>query len=394
MSARQLTVVHFTSSADRGGAEEHLVNLVRGLDKRQFAPIVVCQPSLAEELKVELGDSAGLIPTPLFGPRDFRAVPRLVRLFRRLKVDIVHSHLFCSSLLASPAARFAGARAVIETPHLSEGWRRGWKAHFLPDRLAARAVDAFIAVSEANARYLIDQKRLPPEKVHVILNGIEPARFAGGDGRLLRDSLGIPAAAPVVVSVARLEPQKGHHVLLEAIARLRQEIPAIRLILVGEGTLRNPLEQQVHSLSLEDSVQFVGWQSSVAEWLALADVVALASFYEGLPLAALEALAARRPVVATAVDGTPEVIRDGETGLTVPPGNSEALAGAIGKLLRNRSLAERLARAGRQLIESGFSHSNQVRQTEQLYLDIWEGCRSPHRRREAITQNPSEVPSP
>lgn len=389
MNGRPLSVLHFTVASERGGAEEHMARLVRGLDPRQFTPLVVCRPSLASQLEGELGEGTELIPYPLRSVRDFRAAPGLARLFRHRRVDIVHSHLFCSSLLASPAARLAGASVVIETPHVSEGWRHGWKAHFSLDRLAARAVDAFIAVSEANARYLIHQKGLPPEKVHVICNGVEPTRFAGGDGTRLRKELGIPVSDPVVVSIARLEPQKGHRVLLEAIARLRREIPAVRLILAGEGSLRNALDQQALALGLQECVRFVGWRSPVTEWLAMADVVALSSFYEGLPLVALEALAARRAVVATAVDGTPEVIRDGQTGLTVPPGDPEAFACAMGRLLRDRSFSERLARAGHELIESRFSIGKQVRQTEQLYRQMWK--RSRRRRTEVMAPNPSEV---
>lgn len=392
MTVRPLKVVHFTSSRERGGAEEHLVNLVSRLDRAQFEPIVVCRPSLAEEMAAELRDRAKLVPTALRGPRDFRLVPHLARLFRRLKADIVHSHLFCSSLLASPAARLAGARVVIETPHVSEGWRHGWKAHFFVDRLAAHLVDAFIAVSEANARYLLRQKNLPPEKVHVIRNGIEPTRFDCNGCERLRIMLGIPLTAPVVVSIARLEPQKGHHVLLDAIAQLRRDIPSVWLVLVGEGSLRKEIEQQASTLGLQDRVRLVGWQDSIAEWLALADVVALASFYEGLPLVLLEALAARRPVVATAVDGTPEVIRNLQTGLTVPAGNPQALAQAMRRILEDPSLARRLAHSGRELVESRFNHSRQVTETEQLYLEVWKRCNV--RRSDAISRKASQATSP
>ena len=375
MTARPLTVLHFTSAFERGGAEAHLAALVRGLDRAAFQPLVACPPALAEVLSEELGSDVELIPIDLRRARDFRAAPQIARLFARRRIDILHSHLFCSSLFASPAARLAGAGAVIETPHVSERWRRGWgKSRFFVDRLAARAVDAFIAVSEANARYLVEVKGLPARKVRVIRNGIGPARFGKPviPAGPLRQRLGFGAGDPVLVVVGRLEPQKGHRVLLDALLRVRASIGTVRLVIVGDGSLRGALEAYCRSLGLGDAVRFVGRQSNVEDWLALAQVVVLPSFYEGLPLVALEALAAERPLVATAVDGTPEVVRDGRTGLTVPPGDPARLAQAILRLLRDPTLGSQLARAGRELVAQEFTHERQVSETEQLYRETWE----------------------
>ena len=375
MTARPLTVLHFTSAFERGGAEAHLAALVRGLDRAAFQPLVACPPALAEVLSEELGSDVELIPIDLRRARDFRAAPQIARLFARRRIDILHSHLFCSSLFASPAARLAGAGAVIETPHVSERWRRGWwKSHFFVDRLAARAVDAFIAVSEANARYLVEVKGLPARKVRVIRNGIDPAHFGKPviPAGPRRQRLGFGAGDPVLVVVGRLEPQKGHRVLLDALLRVRASIGTVRLVIVGDGSLRGALEAYCRSLGLGDAVRFVGRQSNVEDWLALAQVVVLPSFYEGLPLVALEALAAERPLVATAVDGTPEVVRDGRTGLTVPPGDPARLAQAILRLLRDPTLGSQLARAGRELVAQEFTHERQVSETEQLYRETWE----------------------
>src|SRR5439155_23179940 len=130
-------------------------------------------------------------------------------------------------------------------------------------------------------------------------------------------SLGFGDDDPVLVVIGRLEPQKGHRVLLLALPAIRHEFPGVRVVFVGEGGLKAELEQQVAGAGLTDAVRFVGRQSNVVDWLALADVTVLPSFYEGLPLAAIEALAAGRPIVATAVGGTPEVVVDGPTRLTV-----------------------------------------------------------------------------
>ena len=376
MSGGRLTVVHFTRSRRRGGAEEHMLSLARALDPDRFAPVIVCAPELAVRISADVGENVRLVSVPLCGPRDLGSVPRLSLLFRRLGADVVHSHLFSSSLVASSAARVAGVRAVIETPHVAEGWRSGWRAHFFADRLLAHAVDAFIAVSHANARYLTEVKRLPARKVRVIRNGISPERFARpavppGE---LRRALGFGPRDPVLAVVARIEPQKGHAILLEALALVRESLPAVRLAIVGEGSLRGAIEERARALRLGGSVRFVGHQTRVADWLALADVVVLPSFYEGLPLAALEALAAERAVVATAVDGTPEAIRDGETGLTVPPGDPSSLAWAILRLVRDPELARRLAREGRRTVEREFTIERQARETQLLYQEVF--CRS------------------
>jgi glycosyltransferase involved in cell wall biosynthesis len=382
MTGKRLTVLHFTSAFACGGAEAHLAGIVRALDREAFEPLVACPTRIAGPLRDELGPDVELIPIDLRGVRDFRVAPKIARLLARRRIDILHSHLFASSLFASPAARLAGARAVIETPHVSEKWRQGWwKSHFLVDRFVARAVDAFIAVSAANARYLVEVKGLPARKVRVIANGIDLATFgkpalAASD---MRQRLEFGETDPVIVVVGRLEPQKGHRVLLDALPLVRAGMANARLVIVGEGSLRGTLETLSRSLGLGDAVRFVGRQNNVPDWLALAQVVALPSFYEGLPLVALEALAAERPLVATAVDGTPEVVRDGRTGFTVPPGDPARLAQAILRLLRDPALGAQLARAGRELVAREFTHQKQVRETEQLYRETWDR-RQPRRR--------------
>ncbi len=389
MTGKRLTVLHFTSAFELGGAEAHLAALVRALDREAFEPLVACPSPLAGPLREDLGPDVELVPVDLRSARDFRIAPQIGRLLARRRIDILHSHLFCSSLFASPAARLAGARAVIETPHVSEKWRHGWwKSHFVVDRLVARAVDAFIAVSEANARYLVEVKGLPARKVRVIANGIDLSRF--GTPALaaseMRQRLGFGDTDPVLVVVGRLEPQKGHRVLLDALPLVRAAMANTALVIVGEGSMRGALEAHSRSLGLGEAVRFVGRQNNVADWLALAQVVVLPSFYEGLPLVALEALAAQRPLVATAVDGTPEVVRDGRTGITVPPGDPAWLAEAILRLLRDPALGAQLARAGRELVARQFTHERQVRETEQLYRETWER-RQP--RRSITAQQPA-----
>jgi glycosyltransferase involved in cell wall biosynthesis len=375
VTARPLTVAQFSNSLVRGGAEEHILTLLRGLDRQVFRPLLVCPPALARALGPGVPGDVEVVPLALRRWTDIRAIVSLVAVLRSRRVDVLHAHLFYASLFATPVARLAGVPVVLETPHVREHWRRGWlKGRFVVDRLIGRLVDAYVAVSAANARYLVEEKRLPAGKVVVIHNGCDLNRFAP-DRPVpagLRRGLGLGETDPLLIVVGRLEPQKGHRVLLDALPAIRERHPQARLVCVGDGSLRDGLEAVVRDRGLTDAVRFVGYRDDVADWLALADVVVLPSLWEGLPLAAVEALAAGRAVVATAVDGTPEVVVDGRTGLTVPPGDVESLAAAVCRLLGDPGLRHRLGQAGRAWVQERFGQDRQVRQTEALYRALWE----------------------
>ena len=364
-----ISVLYFSNTLVRGGAEEHILTLLRGLDRQRFRPSLVCTPEVAEKIRGDVPHDVELIGLRLRKPYEAGAVRALFSIMHERRPDIVHSHLFYSSLFASPIATLARVPLVVETPHLRESWRRGLKARFVVDRIAGRFVDQYIAVSEANRRYLVEEKGLPRHKVVVIHNGSDLRRFnphhrapAG-----MRETLGFGASDPVLLVVGRLEPQKGHRVLFDALPAVRAHFPCVRVVCVGEGALRDELVRRVVASGLGDAVRFVGQQANVADWLALADVTVLPSFFEGLPLAAIESLAAGRPMVATAVDGTPEVVVDGATGLTVPPGDAAQLARALCRLLGDAWLREKLALAGRDWVLERFNQDRQIQRTEALY---------------------------
>jgi glycosyltransferase involved in cell wall biosynthesis len=386
MPVAPLSVLYFSNTLARGGAEEHILTLLRGLDRRQFRPLLVCAPEVAEQLRPDLPSDVELIPLPLRKPAHLPAALRLARILRRRQVSILHSHLFYSSLFASPIGWLCGVPLIVETPHVREQWRHGWlKGRFVVDRLAGRFVHRYIAVSEANARYLVKEKGLPARKISVIHNGCDVARFKPGHRAPngLRQDLGFGPQDPALLIVGRLEPQKGHRILFEALPAIRREFPAVRVVCVGEGSLRSELEQRVDGLGLRDAVRFVGQHPNVDDWLALADVSILPSFYEGLPLVAIESLAAGKPMVATAVDGTPEVVVDGATGLTVPPGDHAELAHAICRLLGDPLLRDKLSRAGRRWVLERFTQDHQIQRTETLYHLALQ-----HRRRPLTSQKP------
>jgi glycosyltransferase involved in cell wall biosynthesis len=375
---RRLAVMHFASEPVRGGAEEHILTLLTHLDRARFRPMLAAPSRLIELVRPDLPQDIETIPVALRDPGDLGPAWSFMRLLAKRRIDILHSHMFQASRLASPLGWLAGVPVLIETPHVREYWRKGWiKGSYGIDRLVARFVSAFIAVSHANGTYLRNEKRLPKKKIFVIRNGCAVDRFdpERAPPPALLAKLGIDQHALVVLVVARLETQKGHRVLLEAWKSVAKSYPAARLVCAGDGVLRTDLQAQAYALGIAESVSFVGQQSNIPDWLALANFSVLPSFYEGLPLAAVESLAAGRPVVATAVDGTSEVVLHGKTGLTVPAGDSAALSAAICQMFAAPELVRRFGRAGRQFVLEHFSHERQVLETEALYLNIWHRSR-------------------
>lgn len=364
----------FVNGTVRGGVEEHVLGLLQHLDRGCFRPMLACRPEMLPKLAPDLPADVEVFPVTITSPRQVSEMLRFVRFLRCEHVQILHSHLFFASLFASPLGVAARVPVIMETPHIKESWRHGWKASYAIDRTVSRCVDCYVAVSRSNARYLAQEKGFPQQKIQVIQNGCDLTAFASTRPAPveLRSGLGFGPHDPVLLVPARLDAQKGHSVLLEAMAVLKPKFPTLRLVCVGEGALRSQLEAQIEALGLQDCVRLAGYQENMRDWWAMADIGVLPSFFEGLPLVAIECLAAGRPMVATAVDGTPEVVVNDKTGLTVPPGDPRALAGAIETMLRNSDFRACCARAGRQWVEQHFTLARQIRETEDLYFRLLE----------------------
>jgi glycosyltransferase involved in cell wall biosynthesis len=370
---RRVGILFVLTSPVRGGVEEVVLSLIQRLDPSEFAPALAAPRPLLDALAPDLARVR--VETLAVEAESWlrrSEVEQLGRFMRRLRPDIVNPHLFRSTAVAAPLARWNGVPTVVETYHGREGWRQGaLRGTFLPDRLVCRFLDRVIAVSEAARAFLIRGKGYPAAKIVVVPNGRDLSAFRPGACRdEMRKELGLDREVPVVGVVGRLEAQKGHAYLLDAWPDVTREFPDARLLVVGEGSLREALERHARRLDITSSVMFVGFRSDIPRVLDCIDILALPSLYEGMPLTAIEASAMARPVVATSVDGTPEVIRHNVTGKLVPAGNARALAVALLGLLRDREGARQMGQAGRDYALNRFDLRTQVEATARVYRSV------------------------
>ena len=287
-------------------------------------------------------------------PAGFRpgTVYRLARVFRDLRPDVVHTHQLGALVYGGPAARWAGVPVVVHSEH-GKHYAHSRRARWL-GRFAARFAGRVFGVSADIVAELSDNRVVPHRKLESAVNGIDTRKFGGANGQAVRTALGVGTGAFLVGTVGRLAEIKRQDVLVRGFALFAATAPEARLVLVGEGPERDPLEALARDLGVADRVVFAGAQPRPEEYFAAMDVFALTSRSEGTPLAILEAWAAGTPVVATAVGGVPDLIRNGETGLLVPPNDPASVAGRLDLLARYPEIRARLGRAGQDRAAAEF----------------------------------------
>jgi glycosyltransferase involved in cell wall biosynthesis len=320
------------------------------------------------------------IPSLVQPPRlfaDLATVWRLVRWIRAEAFDIVHCHSTKAGLLGRIAARLAGAPAVAFTAH-------GWPslsalpplirvAYQVAERFAGRLSDVVICVSEHDRRRALEMGAGTPGRLVVVRNGVDPGLWARPTGERLEREDGGPSERPVhdgactAVCVARLTVQKDPLTLLRAWKMVRG---GHRLVLVGDGPLRAELEAFSDREGLSDRVAFLGARDDVPATLEAADLFVLASRWEGLPFAVLEAMFSGLPVVATRVGGIPEAVADGETGILVPPGDIRALAEAVERLAADPRLRREMGAAGRRRAAACFTEARMLAESAEIYARL------------------------
>jgi glycosyltransferase involved in cell wall biosynthesis len=317
---------------------------------------------------LEKAAAAGLpvLPRRMRSELGFVAALRLAIAMRRRKCQLVHFH----DAHAAAVGGMAAALAQVPLRVISRRVDFPLGRNFLSRRKYIKAADAVIAISQGVKRVLVEGG-VAPERVEVVPSGID---FSVYDQDLPRDYLRrefhFSEADYLVGIVAQLEDHKGHRYLIEAAHLLMQKTRNVKIVIVGEGSLRLELSQQAERLEVKDVVYFIGFRTDIPRILASLDLFVLSSHLEGLGSSLLDAMACGLPVVATRTGGIPEVVHHGKTGLLVSAKNPEALAEAILTLYHDRRLAARLAEEGRRQVRGKFSAQATAARTVEVYLTL------------------------
>lgn len=364
------TIAYFTDTIGFGGAEQALLTLIAGLKRDEWHPLLIYHPATgiaplikqAQELDVDLWP----VPRMPDGWVGASRVLRFARALRARRPAVFHAHLtwplackfgLIGAILARVPAIVATVQLYLEFPIN--------RSILTQQRLIIWAAGRYIAVSRDTAQRLIQKLHWPIGKVQVIHNGVAFHPIDARSSSIVHQQLA-EGDRPIVLTVARLDEQKGHRYLIEAAA----QVPEAQFVMAGDGPLRTVLEAQVQALGLQQRITFLGYREDIPDLLAACDVFVLPSLYEGLPLSILEALAAGKPIIATRIGGTDEVVIDGETGLLVPPADPATLATAIRSVLRDSTLACRLSAAGQRCVEQGFSATSMIQQVTAVYAEL------------------------
>ena len=370
---RVLTVI---TRLELGGAQRVALHTASHLDRDVFdAGLAWGSGDVLDEEARALTDVTRFEISSLVRPvspmSDLRALAELRSAIRRFQPDVVHTHSSKAGVLGRLAARLENVPAVVHTVH-GFGFTPlqspiGRAAFFRAEKLAARWTNHFVAVSRVNLDRGVELGLWKAEEATVIRAGVDLDRFrAPGDGLGARRRLDLPEGVPLVTQIGNFKPQKAPLDFIRAAALMAEEVPDLRFVMVGDGPLRGEAEARAAELGLAGRVVFCGWWDDVPGLLAATTVSVLSSLHEGLPCSVVESLAAGVPVVATAVDGTPEVIRPGINGDLVPPGDPAALARAVVAILADDQRRQSMAAAAADGLDD-FGRDHMVRKLEELY---------------------------
>lgn len=365
----KINILYLANTGDIvGGGEISLLDLLHGLNKEKFKPLVVCPFSgdLADEFKklgieikiVKMGSLK--IPNPV---SFIRSVMTLVKILKNREIMLVHANGSRCAIYGSFACKIIGIPMIWHVRILeSDG---------LLDRFLAKMSTVIIVNSKAVAerfKWLRNKS-----KIKIIYNGIDLTKFGKTvQTEKIRKEFGFNLESPIVATVGRLDWYKAHQYFLQAAKKIKEILPNVRFLIVGDGKRKSYLESLTKKLGLSENVVFAGNRRDIPDILECIDVFALSSISEGFGRSAVESMASEKPVVATRVGGLCEIVDDGMTGILVSPKDPTVLAKAVVELLKDKKKAKDMGIAGRKKVEKMFSIEKNVKKTEELYKKILE----------------------
>lgn len=363
-----------------GGAERLALAYLPYLRQESFQ-IRVCAfqvkqgNPIASQLQA-LGIAVDLLPIAHL--RDATALPRLYRYLGHHSAQLVHTQLEFANTLGTMAGRLRHL-PTISTLHtiepLDQPGKSGRRLRLMWWVLQ-RGCRRFIAVSDQLRRHYLAHFPQLAARFVTLYNGIEVNRFAPRPEHTpqpLRQSYGLPPTAPIILTVAVLREPKGLQYMIAAMPQIVQAIPEARYVVVGNGPHEAALRQLAHQSGLGDHIVFAGAQDNIPDWLAMSDLFVLPTLADALPTVLMEAMAAGRPILASAVGGVPEMVTDGQNGLLLRPGQPQALAQAAIHLLQNPALAHQMGQRGQQTALNRFNLANQAHALAEIYREVASG---------------------
>ena len=383
MSLKNRTVKHnllyVFDNLEFGGGERFFAQLINRLSGKKYKIMVACLPTGTFIEKIE--GSGTLVKSVDMGNRfNINVILQLASLMKREKIDIVHSQGARADFFARIAGRLSKVPFTISTVQMPvEGFDVALTKKFVYivlNRFSERFVDRFIVVSDALQKTMIEQHKIEPQRVVKIYNGIEKDEYCMPDEEIarrrisFRKKLGLGEDVPIVGAIGRLVWQKGFEYFIEAIPNVLKRIPEAVFLIVGEGELKEELKVKSEKLKVKDSLIFTGFRNDIKDVLASVDAFVMPSLLEGLPVVLLEAMATRRPIVATRIEGISEALENGVTGLLVPARDPQVLSEAIVNLLIHKDKARQMGLAARKVVEEKFGVGIVVQKVEGVYEEL------------------------
>jgi glycosyltransferase involved in cell wall biosynthesis len=368
----KIKVLFISVHLNYGGAEVGLATTLKNIDKGRFDFTIVSiekKGPIGEEIErlgfkvIYLNEIARLSNIAL--------IKKVSRILRNEKPDILHTSLFYANFFGRMAALFNRPPVVITEERSMYTEKRFY--HILIDKIFSGITDKIIVCSESVLNFTASQEGIRKDKFSLIYNAVDDRRFSIPDSREdIRRKFGLSSEDFIVGTVGSLISKKGHRFLIEAVNRSAGQIPSIKLLIAGEGEERKNLENLAGSLGIGDRTLFMGARNDVPELMKAMDVFILPSLQEGFPRTLIEAMYMGLAVCVSNISGIPEIVRDGENGFLIEPGDIEAIAEKILLLQKDSGLREKLGFNARKTVESGYLAKNYLTSLEGLYSKLYE----------------------